>query len=280
MGEARPKMVCIRRATLEDLAQMQHCNLCCLPENYQMKYYLYHILSWPQLLFVAEDYGGKIVGYVLSKMEEDAEVPHGHVTSLAVLRSHRKLGLATKLMRAAQQSMVEAFGGKHCSLHVRKSNMGAIHLYTQTLGYDEKDIAKEYYADKEDAYEMELDFDKQAKKLAESAGSVAEDSEPDGAAKGDAVLYAETNPAANESQEEGVRGSSTHVDLNNLKDSGSGDLAAEVAKNMTPEQQAAYGCKTGVAASAVREDSDDSDDEGADFGDMGGEGAGALLGDY
>ena len=88
------------------------------------RYYLYHILSWPQLLFVAEDYGGKIVGYVLSKMyanatmpchaasvrahlavliardhrEEDAEVPHGHVTSLAVLRSHRKLGLATKLL--------------------------------------------------------------------------------------------------------------------------------------------------------------------------------------
>merc|ERR1711865_902220 len=286
-------MVCIRRATLEDLAQMQHCNLCCLPENYQMKYYLYRILSWPQLLFVAEDYNNKIVGYVLSKMEEDAEVPHGHVTSLAVLRSHRKLGLATKLMRAAQQSMVEAFGGKHCSLHVRKSNMGAIHLYTQTLGYDKKDIAKEYYADKEDAYEMELDFDKQAKKLAESAGSVAEDSEPDGAAKGDAVLYAETNPAANESQEEGVRGSSTHVDLNNLKDSGSGDLsaeefaalraktksAAEVAKNMTPEQQAAYGCKTGVAASAVRADSDESDDEGADF-QMGAEGQGALLADY
>jgi len=94
--------------------------------------------------------------------------------------------------------------------------------------------------------------------------------------------------------EEGVRGSSTHVDLKNLKDSGSGDLTAEefaalraktktakdVAKNMTPEQQAAYGCKPGVAASAVREDSDDSDDEGADFGDMGGEGAGALLGDY
>merc|ERR1712166_1291664 len=100
--------------------------------------------------------------------------------------------------------------------------------------------------------------------------------------------------AAPAEEEEGVRGSSTHVDLSNLKDSGTGELtaeefaalraktksAAEVAKNMTPEQQAAYGCKTGVAASAVREDSDDSDDEGADFGDMGGEGAGALLGDY
>jgi peptide alpha-N-acetyltransferase len=262
-----------------------------------MKYYLYHILSWPQLLFVAEDYNNKIVGYVLSKMEEDAEVPHGHVTSLAVLRSHRKLGLATKLMRAAQQSMVEAFGGKHCSLHVRKSNMGAIHLYTQTLGYDKKDIAKEYYADKEDAYEMELDFDKQAKKLAELAGAASKETEPDGVVKGEAVIYAESNPNAADAEaaeegEEGVRGSSTHVDLNNLKECSGGlsaeelaamraktKSAAEFAQDLTPEQQAEYGIKPGVAASAVREDSDDSDDEGADF-QMGGEADGVMLGDY
>lgn len=32
------------------------------------QYYFYHILSWPQLLHVAEDYNGKIVGYVLAKM--------------------------------------------------------------------------------------------------------------------------------------------------------------------------------------------------------------------
>lgn len=33
-----------------------------------LQYYMYHILSWPQLLHVAEDYDGKIVGYVLAKM--------------------------------------------------------------------------------------------------------------------------------------------------------------------------------------------------------------------
>lgn len=67
---------------------MQHCNLLCLPENYQNKYYMYHGLSWPQvnlnrnilinyfkynthllqLSYVAEDESGKIVGYVLAKM--------------------------------------------------------------------------------------------------------------------------------------------------------------------------------------------------------------------
>jgi peptide alpha-N-acetyltransferase len=82
---------------------MQKCNLWCLPENYQMKYYLYHILSWPHLLYVAEEYDGEIVGYVLAKMEEDEKEVHGHITSLAVLRTHRKLGLATKLMNAARK---------------------------------------------------------------------------------------------------------------------------------------------------------------------------------
>jgi peptide alpha-N-acetyltransferase len=83
---------------------MQQTNLLCLPENYQYKYYIYHYLSWPALLHVAEDYDGKIVGYVLAKLEEDEEdskIAHGHITSLSVLRTYRRLGLANKLMNHA-----------------------------------------------------------------------------------------------------------------------------------------------------------------------------------
>ena len=50
---------------------MQHCNLLCLPENYQMKYYMYHALSWPELLYVAESDDGNIVGYVMAKMDDE-----------------------------------------------------------------------------------------------------------------------------------------------------------------------------------------------------------------
>nr|ABK26438.1 unknown [Picea sitchensis] len=151
-------MVCIRQATMEDLLSMQTCNLMCLPENYQMKYYFYHILSWPQLLYVAEDYNKKIVGYVLAKMDEESTECHGHITSLAVLRTHRKLGLATKLMTAAQKAMHEVFGAEYVSLHVRKSNRAAFHLYTHTLGYKINDIEAKYYADGEDAYDMRKQF--------------------------------------------------------------------------------------------------------------------------
>ncbi|KAK6466713.1 N-alpha-acetyltransferase 10 isoform X1 [Huso huso] len=149
----------IRNARPDDLMNMQHCNLLCLPENYQMKYYLYHGLSWPQLSYIAEDENGKIVGYVLAKMEEDPDdIPHGHITSLAVKRSHRRLGLAQKLMDQASRAMMENFNAKYVSLHVRKSNRAALHLYSNTLKFQISEVEPKYYADGEDAFAMKRDL--------------------------------------------------------------------------------------------------------------------------
>jgi len=145
----------IRCSQPDDLMNMQHCNLLCLPENYQMKYYLYHGLSWPQLSYVAEDSKKRIVGYVLAKMEEEPDDDiHGHITSLAVKRSHRRLGLARKLMDQASRAMVENFGAKYVSLHVRVSNRAALNLYEKTLRFDKSEVEPKYYADGEDAFAM------------------------------------------------------------------------------------------------------------------------------
>ncbi|KAJ8257438.1 hypothetical protein GJAV_G00185600 [Gymnothorax javanicus] len=161
----------IRNARPEDLMNMQHCNLLCLPENYQMKYYFYHGLSWPQLSYIAEDENGKIVGYVLAKMEEDPDdVPHGHITSLAVKRSHRRLGLAQKLMDQASRAMIENFNAKYVSLHVRKSNRAALHLYSNTLKFQISEVEPKYYADGEDAYAMKRDLAHMADELRRPGG--------------------------------------------------------------------------------------------------------------
>lgn len=47
-----------------------------------------------------------MVGYVLAKMEEEPAdgVPHGHITSLSVMRTHRRLGIAERLMRMSRMS--------------------------------------------------------------------------------------------------------------------------------------------------------------------------------
>merc|ERR1712098_566260 len=107
----------------------------------------------------SEDDQGEIVGYVLAKMEEETEDdPHGHITSLAVKRSHRRLGLAQKLMDQASRAMVENFNAQYVSLHVRKSNRAALHLYTETLRFSISEIEPKYYADGEDAYAMRRDL--------------------------------------------------------------------------------------------------------------------------
>jgi ribosomal protein S18 acetylase RimI-like enzyme len=128
----------------------------------QMKYYFYHLLSWPQLLWVAEDFDGNIVGYCLAKMEDDDAAPapsatgtpgngggppprHGHITSLSVLRTHRKRGIATALMRRSQREMEDVFAAEYVSLHVRKSNRAAFHLYSVTLAYEVHDVEKVRY---------------------------------------------------------------------------------------------------------------------------------------
>jgi ribosomal protein S18 acetylase RimI-like enzyme len=158
-----------------------------------MKYYLYHALSWPQLSYVAVDVSRpkktpydypRIVGYVLAKMEEDPPdgVQHGHITSLSVMRTHRRLGIAEKLMKQsrtflypypapsfqrgmcfdcsirAERAMVETFQAQYVSLHVRVSNNAALRLYRDTLGFKNEKIEAKYYADGEDAFSMKLDL--------------------------------------------------------------------------------------------------------------------------
>ncbi|KAL2872148.1 peptide alpha-N-acetyltransferase complex A subunit ARD1 [Aspergillus lucknowensis] len=159
------------------LPAIQTCNITNLPENYFLKYYLYHALTWPQLSFVAvvrprngykNNQGQvsvsgqypKVVGYVLAKMEEEPTdgVQHGHITSLSVMRTHRRLGIAERLMRMSQRAMAECHRAQFVSLHVRVSNTAALHLYRDTLGFRVDSVESKYYADGEDAYAMRMDL--------------------------------------------------------------------------------------------------------------------------
>ncbi|KAF2127144.1 acyl-CoA N-acyltransferase [Dothidotthia symphoricarpi CBS 119687] len=159
----------IRVLRPSDIPHVQLANITNLPENYFCKYYLYHAMSWPQLSYVAVDVSRppktpydppKIVGYVLAKMEEEPTdgIQHGHITSLSVMRTHRRLGLAEKLMRQSQRAMAETFAAHYVSLHVRMSNTAALHLYRDTLGFEVEKVEAKYYADGEDAYSMKMDL--------------------------------------------------------------------------------------------------------------------------
>jgi peptide alpha-N-acetyltransferase len=105
---------------------------------------------------------------------EKTEV-HGHVNSISVLRSYRRLGLARKLMvlsRASliphcyltplffvyvvavanagsmysnlEEAMSTIYNASFVSLHVRKSNKAAIALYRDSLGFQVAKVEAKY----------------------------------------------------------------------------------------------------------------------------------------
>ncbi|KAJ6473380.1 acyl-CoA N-acyltransferase [Mycena vitilis] len=154
----------IRLAKPDDLLAMQAANLQNLPENYTLQLWIYHLVTWPQISFVAEDHKGRIVGYVLAKIDEPEENDggdssadvHGHINSISVQRTYRRLGLAKKLMLLSQDAMIAVYKASFVSLHVRESNKAAISLYRDALGFQVKAVEAGYYADKEDALSMQL----------------------------------------------------------------------------------------------------------------------------
>ena len=111
----------------------------------------------------------KIVAYVLGKVETRPSIDYndptsrrdrverlGHVTSLAVQKDFRRLGLAKAMMNQLHHHL-QHHGIASCGLHVRTSNLAACRLYEDD-GYQIDQIIKRYYQDGEDAYFMRRKF--------------------------------------------------------------------------------------------------------------------------
>lgn len=79
--------------------------------------------------------------------------------------------------------MYENFNAVYVSLHVRKSNIAALALYRDTLGFKVAGIEAKYYADGEDAYSMRMDLDY----LREEALDAEDDEGTEGKDEGDEV---------------------------------------------------------------------------------------------
>jgi len=58
-----------------------------------------------------------------------------------------------------ERAMFETYGAAYVSLHVRVSNVAALALYRDTLGFKVIGTEPKYYADGEDAYSMRMDLD-------------------------------------------------------------------------------------------------------------------------
>jgi N-alpha-acetyltransferase 10/11 len=144
-------MISVRQMLVEDIIEVQNCNIQCLPENYQVKYYIYHLISWPDCSFVAIDLEkSNLVGYILGKLEENQDQLNGHITSIAIFPDYRNQGVASKLMEKCIASFIKN-RALIVTLHVRKSNTTALNLYTKKFKFEILNEEKKYYADGESA---------------------------------------------------------------------------------------------------------------------------------
>ncbi len=153
------KTVTIRKAKKEDIPIVMYINKVSLPENYPEWFFEEHLERWGEAFYVAEA-GGKVVGYVMSRVEfgapyvvEGSIVKKGHIVSIAVLEGYRRRGIGRRLMENALRSLKEVYECKEVYLEVRVSNLPAIRLY-EKLGFKKVRIIPMYYLDGEDAYLM------------------------------------------------------------------------------------------------------------------------------
>jgi len=151
----------VRKARREDLPAVIVINRVALPENYPEWFFEDHLSRWGDAFYVAE-VDGKIVGYVMSRVEYGASsfdmrrmVRKGHIVSIAVLPGYRRRGIGTALMKAALSSLKDHYSCEEVYLEVRVSNEPAIRLY-EKLGFQKVRRIPMYYLDGEDAYVMAL----------------------------------------------------------------------------------------------------------------------------
>ncbi len=150
----------IRRCTLDNLDAVIGVNERELPEDYPYFFYKSILDNFPESFLVAQNYAGKIIGYIMWRVEKTPSpdslryVTKGHLVSIAVSQEYRKRGFAKALL-SNSISAIKKYKIQEYVLEVRVSNYNAIKLYEQ-FNFQIINIKKNYYRDGESAYYMTL----------------------------------------------------------------------------------------------------------------------------
>ncbi len=105
------------------------------------------VLLIPGGIHLKAETGQTIIGFI--SVEENLFETTSWVSTVGVAPEFRQQGVGRSLMTAIEEHV------RRPTIHlcVRKSNLGAIHLY-EKLGYQKKDTRRRYYSDGEDAFVM------------------------------------------------------------------------------------------------------------------------------
>jgi len=146
----------IETATWHDLNMLRQVEKVCFGEDAWPLFDLIAVLTFPNLIrlkaTVENSMDGNastiMVGFVAGEIKTSEET--GWITTLGVLPTYRKQGIARGLLAACEERM-----NMPCvKLSVRQSNLAAIQLY-QAQGYHQTGVWPRYYLGGEDALVLE-----------------------------------------------------------------------------------------------------------------------------
>jgi ribosomal-protein-alanine acetyltransferase len=118
-------------------------------EAFTKKQIAYLLTDYNAISLVAR-VNGEPVGFAIGRMNVEREKLYGHILTLETLPSHRRMGIAEKLLENLETLFGEK-GATESRLEVRENNTAAISLYRK-LGYRPVGKLKKYYGDTHGLY--------------------------------------------------------------------------------------------------------------------------------
>jgi ribosomal protein S18 acetylase RimI-like enzyme len=109
-----------------------------------------YLLTDYNAISLAARVNGEIVGFVIGRMDVARGTPFGRILTLETSLSHRRKGVAQKLLGELEVLFGEK-GAVETRLEVREDNIAAISLY-QKLGYKKVGKLERYYGDAHGLY--------------------------------------------------------------------------------------------------------------------------------
>ena len=97
------------------------------------KQHIAYLMKDYNAIALAARVNDEIEGFVIARIDMERNLPLGHILTLDVSPSHRRKGIAQKLLRETE-ALLKQKGVNECRLEVREDNVAAITLYRK-LGY-------------------------------------------------------------------------------------------------------------------------------------------------
>jgi ribosomal-protein-alanine acetyltransferase len=139
----KPIKITIEDASLRCLDRLYEIERECFKNEAFTKQQIAQLLTHQNSISLVAKDNHEIIGFVIGMVYLREGKLTGHILTIDVYPSHRRMGIGVKLL----QEIEKIFGEKKvkvCCLEVREDNIAALNLY-QKLGYKKVGKLKNYY---------------------------------------------------------------------------------------------------------------------------------------